>query len=67
MNAILNRNSYNLKEYTLYVTLFPCNDCAKLVIQSGIKTIFYAFCKNDQDIGIIASKKMFDAAGVKYR
>ncbi|XP_051169006.1 uncharacterized protein LOC127286569 [Leptopilina boulardi] len=66
MNAILNRNSYNLKECTLYVALFPCNDCAKLIIQSGIKTIFYAFCKNFNDVRIIASKKMFDAASVNY-
>ncbi|XP_043462936.1 deoxycytidylate deaminase [Leptopilina heterotoma] len=66
MNAILNRNSYNLKECTLYVALFPCNECAKLIIQSGIKTIFYAFCKNADDVRIIASKRMFDAANVKY-
>lgn len=65
-NAILNSNSQT-KGCTIYVTLFPCNECAKLIIQSGIKEIVYMddkYCGTDSDI---ASKKMLDAAGVKYR
>ncbi|MCR5231280.1 MAG: dCMP deaminase family protein [Acholeplasmatales bacterium] len=64
-NAILNSNQ-NLKGATLYVSLFPCNECAKLVIQTGIKHIIYMSDKyNGTDMNI-ASKKMLDAAGVKY-
>ena len=64
-NAILNSNQ-DLKGATLYVSLFPCNECAKLVIQSGVKHIIYMSDKyNGTDMNI-ASKKMLDAAGVTY-
>ena len=64
-NAILN-SSTSLKGATLYVSLFPCNECAKLVIQSGVKHIIYMSDKyNGTDMNI-ASKKMLDAAGVTY-
>lgn len=65
-NAILNSNS-NTRGCTLYVSLFPCNECAKLIIQSGIKEIVYMDDKYNGTEGDIASKKMLDAAGVKYR
>lgn len=64
-NAILNCTS-SLKGATLYVTLFPCNECAKLIIQSGIKHVIYASDKyHDQD-AFTASRRMFDAAGITY-
>lgn len=67
-NAILNtRNGTALKGCTLYVSLFPCNECAKAIIQSGIKEVVYADDKYADTISIQASKKMFDMAGVKYR
>lgn len=50
---------------TLYTTLFPCNECAKVIIQAGIKNIIYASDK--QKIHIHCAKKMLDMAGVKYR
>ena len=65
-NAILNANS-SLDNCTLYVSLFPCNECAKLIIQSGIKEIIYMDDKYDGTPSDIASKKMLDAAGIKYR
>ena len=65
-NAILNANS-SLDDCTLYVSLFPCNECAKLIIQSGIKEIIYMDDKYDGTPSDIASKKMLDAAGIKYR
>ena len=65
-NAILNANS-SLLGCTIYVTLFPCHECAKLIIQSGIKEIVYMDDKYDGTESDIASKKMLDAAGVKYR
>lgn len=65
-NAILNATE-PLDDATLYVTLFPCNECAKLIIQSGIKEVVYLEDKyHDRDV-FIASRKMFDAAGVTYR
>ncbi len=64
-NAILN-SSCSLEGCTLYVTLFPCNECAKLVIQSGIKKIIYMDDKYNGTPGDIASKKMLDAAKVEY-
>ena len=65
-NAILNANS-KTQGCTLYVSLFPCNECAKLIIQSGIKEIVYMDDKYNGTESDIASKKMLDAAGVKYR
>ena len=65
-NAILN-STQNLEGATLYVTLFPCNECAKLIIQSGIKHVVYMDDKYKELDSFIASKKMFDSAGVDYR
>ena len=65
-NAILN-SSCSLDNATLYVTLFPCNECAKLIIQSGIKEIVYLSDKYEGTDADIASKKMLSAAKVKTR
>ena len=51
----------------MYVTLFPCNECAKAIIQSGIRTVIYASDKYALQPSTIASKRMFDASGVEYR
>lgn len=65
LNAILNSN-HNLKGSTVYVTLFPCNECTKAIIQAGIKKIVYLSDKyHDTDVEI-AARKMLDMAGVKY-
>ena len=64
-NAILNCTS-NIKGATLYVTLFPCNECAKLIIQSGNKHIVYMNDKYKDSDSNIASRRMLDAAGVTY-
>ena len=67
-NAILNtRVGSALKDCRLYVTLFPCNECAKLIIQSGIKEIVYMDDKYNGTDSDTASKRMLDAAGVVYR
>ena len=66
LNAILNSIS-NLKNASIYVTLFPCNECSKIIIQSGIKEIIYLEEKGEESISEIASKKMLDAANIKYR
>ena len=66
LNAILN-SIKNLKGCTLYVALFPCNECAKAIIQSGIKEIVFLSEKYSGTLTDIASKKLLDSAGVKYR
>jgi len=65
LNAILNSN-IPVKGCKLYVTLFPCNECAKVIIQSGIKEFVYLSDKYDGTEGNIAAKKMFDRCGIKY-
>ncbi len=65
-NAILNSIS-SLDGCTIFVTLFPCNECTKLIIQSGIKEIVYMDDKYENTESDIAAKKMLDAAKVKYR
>ena len=67
LNAILNYRGGSLEGSKLYVSLFPCNECAKAIIQAGIKTVIYDSDKYDGTPGNIASKKMFDAAGVEYK
>lgn len=66
LNAILNYRGGSLQGAKLYVSLFPCNECAKAIIQSGIRTVIYDSDKYNNTPGNIAAKRMFDAAGVKY-
>ena len=67
LNAILNNKGSNLEGATIYVDLFPCNECAKAIIQSGIKEIVYKSDKYNGTDGNIVSKKMLDYCGVTYR
>ncbi len=68
LNAILNyRGTGSMKGAKLYVTLFPCNECAKAIIQSGIKEVIYRSDKYADAESTIASKKMFEQTGVLYR
>lgn len=67
LNAILNFRGGSLEGTTLYVSLFPCNECAKAIIQAGIRTVIYGSDKYDGTPGNVASKRLFDAAGVVYR
>lgn len=65
-NAILNATT-SVKNATLYVTLFPCHECAKLISQSGIKEIVYSSNKYSHTDSHKASLKILDAANIKYR
>lgn len=67
LNAILNFKGITLKDSKLYVTLFPCNECAKAIIQSGIKQVIYMDDKYAKTDSVKSSKRMFDAAHVKYK
>ena len=66
LNAILNANGRDLRGSRVYVALFPCNECAKAIIQSGVKEVLYLSDKYADSAATKASKRMMDAAGVKY-
>ena len=67
MNAILNHGRAGHKGARVNTTLFPCNECAKAIIQSGIREVIYLQDKYADTDGVKAAKRMFDTAGVKYR
>lgn len=67
LNAILNCAVGTVRGCTVYTTLFPCNECAKAIIQSGISEVVYMSDKYADSYSVMASKRMFDTAGVKYR
>ena len=66
-NAILNATVQDLTNSILYVTLFPCNECTKLILQKGIKEIVYLEDKYPNSDSIIASKKLLDLSEIYYR
>lgn len=65
-NAILNATQ-NLKGASIYVTLFPCHECVKLIIQSGITELVYRDDKYEGTASDIAAKRMLDKANISYR
>ena len=67
LNAILNAGGRDLKNCKIYVALFPCNECAKAIIQSGIKEIIYYSDKYHDEPLSVASRRLFNMTGVKYR
>ena len=67
LNAILNNSGASLEGCRIYVALFPCNECAKAIIQSGIKEVVYLSDKYADSPMTKASKRMFNAAGVKLK
>lgn len=67
LNAILNYRGGSLRGAKCYSTLFPCNECAKAIIQSGIREVIYLSDKYADTEATIASKRMFKMAGVEFR
>ncbi|MDA0709964.1 MAG: dCMP deaminase family protein [bacterium] len=67
LNAVLNKISADLDKCTVYVTLFPCNECAKVLIQSGILEVIYLINKYPDSDSVQAAQRMFDSAGIRYR
>lgn len=67
LNAILNSNGRDLRGSRIYVDLFPCNECAKAIIQSGIREVVYLSDKYADTPATKASKRMLQAAGVTFR
>ncbi|KAI4336321.1 hypothetical protein L6164_014860 [Bauhinia variegata] len=69
VNAILNKNHASAAGQRLYVTMFPCNECAKIIIQSGVSEVIYFVEKRleNSDVAYIASHKLLSLAGIKVR
>ena len=67
LNAILNYRGGSLEGTKLYVSRFPCNECAKAIIQSGISYVVYEYEKHPDREDVVASKRMLEAAGVEYK
>lgn len=68
MNAITNAsNKPDLDGASLYVSLFPCNECAKLIVQVGIKEVVFLSDKYNSDPVFVAARRIFDMAKVTYR
>ena len=67
LNAILNSGGRDLKNSRIYVALFPCNECSKAIIQSGIKEVIYLSDKYASTPATLASKRMLKSAGITVR
>ncbi|KAK2975592.1 hypothetical protein RJ640_014079 [Escallonia rubra] len=69
VNAILNTNHASAAGQRLYVTMFPCNECAKIIIQSGVSEVIYFVEKrlDNSETAYVASHKLLSMAGVKVR
>ncbi len=67
LNAILNYSGGSLKGARIYTTLFPCNECTKAIIQSGVAEVIYLSDKYSETDSVRASKRMMNSAGVVYR
>lgn len=67
MNAVLNKNSTDVEGCTIYTTLFPCCECAKIIVQSGIREVVYSSDKHSSKPEFIASRRIMAMAGIKMR
>jgi len=66
LNALLNYTGTNLRGSRIYTTLFPCNECTKAIIQSGINKIIYLSDKYADTSSTIAAKNMLRATGIEF-
>lgn len=67
LNAVLNSTSYDLRDCRIFVALFPCNECTKVIIQSGIREIIYLSDKYKNTDSVLASKIMLDKSNTLHR
>ena len=67
LNALLNYSGFKLKGARIYTTLFPCNECTKALIQSGIREVIYREDKYSDTASVISAKKMMKSADILYR
>ena len=67
MNAVMNKNQQDIGGCIMYTTLFPCHECAKILIQSGIREVVYLSDSKADQPTMMASRAMLDAVGVVMR
>jgi len=67
MNAILNKSNADIRGSRIYVVLFPCNECAKMIIQSGIREVIFVKDTYHETNSYKAARLMFDFSGVSIR
>jgi dCMP deaminase len=67
LNAILNNIGMDLKNCKIYTVLFPCNECSKAIIQSGITEVIYLSDKYEGTDSSVAARKMLTASGIIFR
>lgn len=67
LNAILNYTGVNMRGSKIYTTLFPCNECTKALIQTGISEVIYLSDKYADTSSVLAAKRMMKSAGITYR
>lgn len=67
MNAVMNKNQQDISGCSVFTTLFPCNECAKILVQSGIKEVVYLSDSKAAQISMRASRKIFETVGVSVR
>jgi len=67
LNAVLNTISYDLRDCRIYVALFPCNECTKVIIQAGIREIIYLSDKYKDTHSVMASKIMLEKSNTSFR
>mmetsp|Transcript_116409 Transcript_116409/g.163666 ORF Transcript_116409/g.163666 Transcript_116409/m.163666 type:complete len:270 (+) Transcript_116409:57-866(+) len=67
LNAVLNKNAESCSGCRIYTTLFPCNECAKVIIQAGIKQVIFASDKQKEKLSAKASRRLFELANVELR
>ena len=67
LNAVLNSITFDLRDCRIYVALFPCNECTKVIIQSGIREIVYLSDKYRETDSVLASKIMLEKSNTAFR
>ena len=66
-NTVINKGAVDVKGCTVYTTHFPCNECAKLIVQAGIKRVVYAQCSTVAEEKTDVAKILFQKAGIGLR
>ena len=67
MNAVMNKNQQDISGCTVYTTLFPCHECAKILIQSGVDSVVYLSDSKASQPSMIASRQMLSTVGISLR
>ena len=66
MNAIFNKNCSSLEGCRIYTTLFPCNECTKMIVQSRLLDVVYLSDEKHDELSTVASRRMLNLAGIPF-